>query len=98
MTDDNVKCENTENGEKNDAIEQTITIEKNDNNIEINNDIKSYSLKDEIDDKLIKKNFEDWDKYSISFLVSIFQYKQYEELYEGNLSLLKKYISILKVC
>jgi hypothetical protein len=83
MTDDNVKSENGE---------QTNTIEKNDNNIEINNDIKAYSLKDEIEDKLIKKNFEDWDKYSISFLVSIFQYKQYEEFYEGNLSLLKKYI------
>jgi len=57
-----------------------------------NNNIKANSIKDEIQTKLIDTDFEQWDKYSIIFLVSIFQYNQYEELYEGNLNLLKRYI------
>lgn len=54
--------------------------------------IKAYSIKDEINEKLINTEFELWDKYSIIFLVSIFEFKEYSELYEGNLELLKKYI------
>jgi len=54
--------------------------------------IKAYSIKDEINEKLINTEFELWDKYSILFLVSIFEFKEYNELYEGNLALLKKYI------
>lgn len=56
------------------------------------NNIKALSVKDEIKTKLIDTDFEQWDKYNIIFLVSIFQYKQYEDLYEGNLNLLKRYI------
>jgi hypothetical protein len=54
--------------------------------------IKAYSIKDEINEKLINTKFELWDKYSILFLVSIFEFKEYQELYEENLALLKKYI------
>ena len=51
-----------------------------------------YSIENEIKEKLENKDFEKWDKYSIIFLVSIFQFKQYNKLYEGNINLLKKYI------
>lgn len=85
----NTRAKTNEKEEKKTEIKEEIANETTTEN-DIN--VKAYFLKDDIEERLVKVNFEDWDKYSISFLVSIFQYKQYEEFYEGNLSLLKKYI------
>ena len=56
---------------------------------------KEY-IEKKIKDELVNKDFELWDKDSINFLVSIFEFQKYSEYYNINLMLLNDYISWYK--
>ena len=56
---------------------------------------KEY-IEKKIKDELINKDFELWNKESINFLVSIFEFVKYTEYYSVNLILLNDYISWYK--
>jgi len=49
-------------------------------------------IEKKIKDQLINKEFKLWDKESIDFLLSIFEYEKYNMFYNINLMLLDDYI------
>jgi len=53
-------------------------------------------LEKKIKKKLVKKHFRKWNKESIKYLVSIFEYPKYDKLYNFNLILLDDYINWYK--
>jgi hypothetical protein len=56
---------------------------------------KEY-IEKKIKEELINKEFELWDKESINFLISIFEFEKYSEFYQINLMLLNDYINWYK--
>jgi hypothetical protein len=56
---------------------------------------KEY-IEKKIKEELINKEFELWDKESINFLISIFEFEKYSEFYHINLMLLNDYINWYK--
>lgn len=55
-------------------------------------DIEIEYIEKKIKNELIDKDFNDWNKESILFLSSIFEFKKYSKLYDLNLILLNDYI------
>jgi len=53
-------------------------------------------LEKKIKKKLVKKHFRKWNKDSIKFLASMFEYPKYDKLYDFNLILLDDYINWYK--
>jgi hypothetical protein len=58
--------------------------------------IETNYLEKKIKKKLVNKKFKKWNKDSIKFLVSIFEYPKYDKLYDFNLNLLDDYINWYK--
>ena len=50
------------------------------------------TIQQKIKKDLINKEFKDWDKTSINFLISIFEFEKYNSIYNVNLLLLNDYI------
>ena len=46
--------------------------------------------------ELLKKDFNEWNKESIQFLVSVYKYDKYKKFYESNLLLLDNFIKWYK--
>jgi len=53
-------------------------------------------LEKKIKKSLVKKQFINWNKESIKFLISIYEYPEYDQLYDFNLNLLDNYINWYK--
>jgi hypothetical protein len=54
-------------------------------------------IQKKIKDKLINTEFKNWNKESINFLISIFEFEKYSSLYSVNLMLLNDYIDWYKI-
>lgn len=54
-------------------------------------------IQKKIKDKLINTEFKNWNKESINFLISIFEFEKYSALYSVNLMLLNDYIDWYKI-
>ena len=54
--------------------------------------IMETNIEQKIKEDLINKEFKDWDKTSINFLISIFEFEKYNNIYNVNLLLLNNYI------
>jgi len=54
------------------------------------------TIEQKIKEDLINKEFKDWDKRSINFLISIFEFEKYNTIYNVNLLLLDNYIKWYK--
>ena len=58
--------------------------------------MEEVSIQQKIKEDLINKEFKDWDKTSINFLISIFEFEKYNSIYNPNLLLLDNYIKWYK--